>query len=160
MGKYLIYWTNYDRYTVQLISQTKLNCVTNVQNEKMITKTNQMSRNSRIKPERPNFSVSKLRPHQLPSWTPIPDYSYQSIQFSYFPFPLFWLPLPPFERFPLPPLARCSFLCIPRMSFFRRLSTTLKAPLMPGGRLTFLPAPFLVTTYVTSLFSFPTPAFL
>lgn len=89
------------------------------------------------------------------------NYIHKSIQFLYFlPFPLFWLPFAPFDCFPLPPLARCSFLFIPRMSFFRRLSTTLKAPLTPGGRLTFLPAPFLVTTYVTSLFSFPTPAFL
>lgn len=63
-------------------------------------------------------------------------------------FPALGPPLPPFGcLFPLPPLARCSFLCIPLMSFFMRLSTTLKAPLTPAGRLTFLPAaPFLVTT--------------
>lgn len=108
----------------------------------------------------PNFSRCQSSESSL-SWIRIPNYIHQSIQFLYFlPFPLFWLPLPPFGRFPLPPLSRCSFLFIPRMSFFRRLSTTLKAPLTPGGRLIFLPTPFLVTTYVTSLFSFPTPAFL
>lgn len=87
------------------------------------------------------------------------------MHFHFRPLPLFTPPLPPlacrpFPCFPLPPLARCSFLCIPRKSFFMRPSTTLKTPLTPGGRLTFFPVPFLLTTYVTSLFSFPKPAFL
>lgn len=70
MGKYLIYWTNYDRFTVQLISQIKLNCVTNIQNKKMITKTNQKFKDktrASVKDRGPNFSVSKLIncPHEL-----------------------------------------------------------------------------------------------
>lgn len=156
----------------------KVRAVTNLQNENMITHNKENVQTLKDKSIL-NQSISipvHLWPnkrhrdpnwwqnsecHPLLSWTRIPNYIHQSIHFLYFlPFPLFWLPLPPFDRFPLPPLVRCSFLFVARMSFFRRLSTTLKAPLTPGGRLTFLPTPFLVTTYVTSLFSFPTPAFL
>ena len=77
--------------------------------------------------------------------------------------PLGFPPLPalPFPPLPFPPLPRCSLRCMPRMSFFMRLSTTLKCPFTPDGRPTRPPELFLATTYVTSRFSsFPAPAFL